>query len=71
MRLEEKACFYTVTEDESFWVGAIGARGWAMSACSGHGFKFGPLMGRALADAVLGRTDSASLQHWEAARITA
>jgi glycine/D-amino acid oxidase-like deaminating enzyme len=68
VRLEEKACFYTVTTDESFWVGAIGARGWAMSACSGHGFKFGPLMGRGLADAMLGRTDPDTLHRWAAAR---
>lgn len=70
-RLEEKACFYTVTPDESFWVGAIGARGWAMSACSGHGFKLGPLMGQGLADAMLGRIDPDTLHRWAAARATA
>jgi len=68
VRLEEKACFYTVTADESFWVGAIGARGWAMSACSGHGFKLAPLMARGLADAMHGRTDAVALHRWAAAR---
>ena len=36
-----KVCFYTVTDDERFVVEKQGARGWLMSPCSGHGFKFG------------------------------
>ncbi len=44
-----KVCFYSVTEDERFVVEKQGARGWAMSPCSGHGFKFGALMGLELA----------------------
>ena len=43
--LEPKACFYTVTEDEGFLVHPTGAAGWLVSACSGHGFKLGSLIG--------------------------
>ena len=34
---------------EPFMVEKQGARGWVMSPCSGHGFKFGALMGLELA----------------------
>lgn len=52
--LEAKACYYTVTADEAFLVEALGARGYAVSACSGHGFKLAPLVADQLARAVLG-----------------
>ena len=39
---------------------------WALTGCSGHGFKFGPLMGEALAAAALGRVDTAELTQWAA-----
>jgi sarcosine oxidase len=44
-----ESCIYTTTEDESF---IFERRGPFVigSACSGHGFKFGPLTGRRLAD---------------------
>ena len=38
-----------MTEDERFVVEKTGAKGWVMSPCSGHGFKFGALMGLELA----------------------
>lgn len=50
--LERKACFYTVTEDESFIVRPIGARASVLSACSGHGFKLAPLMGDLVAEGI-------------------
>jgi glycine/D-amino acid oxidase-like deaminating enzyme len=53
--LERKACYYTVTEDERFIVRPVGAAAWVVSACSGHGFKFGPLMGEIVASAVMGK----------------
>ena len=48
-----ETCFYTNTEDERFILERhdnviVG------SACSGHGFKFAPLIGKRLADLVLG-----------------
>jgi glycine/D-amino acid oxidase-like deaminating enzyme len=52
--LERKACFYTVTDDEHFIQRAVGAKGWIISACSGHGFKLGALTGELAAQAVSG-----------------
>jgi sarcosine oxidase/sarcosine oxidase subunit beta len=52
--LERKACFYTVTDDEHFIQRAVGARGWLISACSGHGFKLGALTGELAAQALSG-----------------
>lgn len=67
--LERKACFYTVTRDERFLVRREGAKGWLGSACSGHGFKLGPLMGEALAAAIAGERDEASLPAWAAGEL--
>jgi sarcosine oxidase len=51
--LTAETCIYTSTADESF---IFERRGPFVigSACSGHGFKFGPLTGRRLADLVTG-----------------
>ena len=56
-----KVCFYTVTDDERFVVEKAGAKGWLMSPCSGHGFKFGALMGQELARTIA--TERNPLQH--------
>lgn len=48
-----ETCFYTTTEDESFVLERRG-RMVVGSACSGHGFKFAPAVGRRLADLALG-----------------
>ncbi|WP_428673528.1 NAD(P)/FAD-dependent oxidoreductase [Reyranella sp.] len=61
-----KACFYTVTEDERFVVEKTGAKGWLMSPCSGHGFKFGALMGLELARTIATNRDPASHARWAA-----
>ncbi|HTR86582.1 MAG TPA: FAD-dependent oxidoreductase [Reyranella sp.] len=63
-----KVCFYTVTEDERFVVEKQGAKGWAMSPCSGHGFKFGSLMGLELARTILKNRDPAAHASWAAGR---
>ncbi len=58
--LYEKLCLYTTTADENFIVDGIpGITGaFFISACSGHGFKFAPLMGQIGAQlAVNGRSD--------------
>jgi cysteine desulfurase/selenocysteine lyase len=59
------ACRYTVTPTRRFAVGAVGDRPRVLvaAACSGHGFKFGPAIGDALADLVggLARPDLAFL----------
>lgn len=46
------ACLYTNTVDEDFLLGRLGENGFFASACSGHGFKFGPWLGKRLADFV-------------------
>ncbi len=52
-RLENAAgCLYTSTANEDFLLGRLGDKGFYASACSGHGFKFGPWIGKILADFV-------------------
>jgi sarcosine oxidase len=53
--VEAAGCLYTDTPDEDFRLGRIGTHGFYASACSGHGFKFGPWIGKVLADFVGGR----------------
>ncbi|WP_432841755.1 FAD-dependent oxidoreductase [Dactylosporangium sp. CA-092794] len=50
--VEAASCLYTMTEDRRFVLGRLP---WAprvvlAAACSGHGFKFGPAVGEAVAD---------------------
>jgi glycine/D-amino acid oxidase-like deaminating enzyme len=47
-----KGCLYTVAPDEEFLFGKIAPNVLYASACSGHAFKFGPWIGRRLADDV-------------------
>ncbi|MFD4553988.1 N-methyl-L-tryptophan oxidase [Streptomyces sp. NPDC058469] len=49
-------CLYTMTADRRFIVGEVPGVPQVLvaSACSGHGFKFGPAIGEALADLVCG-----------------
>ena len=61
-----KACFYTVTDDERFVVEKQGAKGWVMSPCSGHGFKFGAVMGLELARTIVAGRDPAGHARWAA-----
>ncbi len=49
-KLEVETCLYTNTSDEDFRLGRVGEKILFASACSGHGFKFGPWIGRLLAD---------------------
>ncbi len=50
--VEAAACLYTMTEDRRFILGALPSAPEVIvgSACSGHGFKFAPAIGEALAD---------------------
>jgi len=60
-----EACLYTNTPDEHFVLGPLPGHPRVVvgSACSGHGFKFGPLVGRILAELVLeGRTTVAEFE---------
>jgi len=51
-------CLYTNTPDEHFWIDRHpGKKGVVVaSPCSGHGFKFAPVVGEIVADLVEGRT---------------
>ncbi len=69
--LEPKACFYTVTEHEEFLVHPIGTAGWLVSACSGHGFKLGALMGELVGRAITGETPAAEVTALAAGRVIA
>jgi sarcosine oxidase/sarcosine oxidase subunit beta len=64
--LERKACYYTVSEDERFVVRPHGARGWLVSACSGHGFKLGALIGEGMAATISGERPAEALEPWAA-----
>jgi glycine/D-amino acid oxidase-like deaminating enzyme len=61
-----KVCFYSVTKDERFVVEKQGRSGWVMSPCSGHGFKFGALMGLELARTIVQGRDAAAHARWAA-----
>jgi len=61
-----KVCFYTVTEDERFVVEKPGSKGWVMSPCSGHGFKFAALMGLELARTIASERNPAAHARWAA-----
>jgi len=58
--LSTRTCFYTVEPGERFLVERLG-RTWLLSACSGHGFKFGALNGLAVADGIAERRSSAEI----------
>jgi glycine/D-amino acid oxidase-like deaminating enzyme len=53
---EHLTCLYTMTDDRRFVVGALPDTPQVVvaSACSGHGFKFAPAIGTALADLACG-----------------
>jgi glycine/D-amino acid oxidase-like deaminating enzyme len=53
---EAAACLYTMTPDKRFVIGSLADRPGLIvaAACSGHGFKFGPAVGEAVADLVEG-----------------
>jgi sarcosine oxidase len=53
-----ETCLYTTTPDEHFVVGRSG-RIVVGSPCSGHGFKFAPVVGRMLSELALGRGNPA------------
>ena len=54
--VEAAACLYTMTADKRFILGPLtdAPEVVVVSACSGHGFKFGPAVGDAAADLALG-----------------
>ncbi|MEE2828813.1 MAG: FAD-dependent oxidoreductase [Myxococcota bacterium] len=63
-----KVCFYTVEPAERFLLLQRGAC-WIATGLSGHGFKFGPLLGEELAKALAGEGNAAALEAWAAGRV--
>jgi glycine/D-amino acid oxidase-like deaminating enzyme len=63
--LHLRMCRYANEPDQRFILRRDQAA-WVLTGCSGHGFKFGPLMGEALAAASLGRVDAMALAAWAA-----
>lgn len=60
-----RVCYYAVEPEERFVLDRF-ERAWIMAACSGHAFKFGPVLGQRLAEAVDGRRDAAEVSRWAA-----
>lgn len=61
--VEARSCFYTVTEDERFFTERVG-RAVVVSACSGHGFKFGALLGERTAAVLTGGLGFEAYRRW-------
>jgi len=54
-KIRSQVCLYTLTDDLSFWLGPLpGHRNVFISALSGHGFKFAPVLGEILSDMLMG-----------------
>jgi glycine/D-amino acid oxidase-like deaminating enzyme len=62
-----RTCFYSVAEAERFVVEPL-ERAWALAGFSGHGFKFGAVIGEMLATTVDGTHAPAALTDWAAGR---
>jgi len=55
-----RSCFYSMTRGDRFFLERRD-RLWIVSACAGHGFKFGALTGELVADAVTGAGDAEAI----------
>jgi sarcosine oxidase len=66
--LEARSCVYALNEGERFVAERVGPKGWVLSADSGHGFKFGPLTGELMADALADEGKAARLTDLMAGR---
>ncbi len=65
--LKTETCLYTTTPDEDFVIDRVGPLVIA-SPCTGHGFKFAPLVGELLADLAAGEATSVPLDRFRAGR---
>jgi glycine/D-amino acid oxidase-like deaminating enzyme len=64
--VEAKTCFYDVEPNERFILEPLGAGAIVLSGFSGHGFKFGALMGELAAAAALGEKNAERLRDYAA-----
>jgi glycine/D-amino acid oxidase-like deaminating enzyme len=60
-----RTCFYSVAEGERFIVEPMGLA-WVLAGFSGHGFKFGAVIGEAIAEALSGRRPAGAVSAWAA-----
>ncbi len=65
-----RTCYYAMAADQRIIVEAL-EKAWVITGCSGHGFKFGALLGLGVADAIAGARDAAALTAWAAGRAVA
>jgi glycine/D-amino acid oxidase-like deaminating enzyme len=63
--LEAKTCFYSVTEGERFIAERVD-NAWILAGFSGHGFKFGALIGERVAETLTGRRPGETVTAWAA-----
>lgn len=63
--VEVGVCLYTNAANDDFLIGWLDERILVASPCSGHGFKFGPWMGRFLADLATGKRDIEDWPRWK------
>ena len=66
--LEARTCFYSVTEGERF-IAERYENAWVLAGFSGHGFKFGALIGERVAAAVAGELAPDELAAWAAGEL--
>lgn len=64
--LRGTSCYYAVAPQEAFVVRPLSSRSWMMAGFSGHGFKFGPLLGERVIAAMDGQVSSDEVQRWAA-----
>jgi sarcosine oxidase len=70
--LNAKTCLYTMSPDEDFIIDRIPAHPQIVvaSPCSGHGFKFAPVLGEVLADLATTGSTSHDISRFRLARFT-
>lgn len=61
---QAKTCFYDVEAQERFQFRALGSRAYAFCGTSGHGFKFGPLVGELIGDVLLDKAEALTTAQW-------
>jgi glycine/D-amino acid oxidase-like deaminating enzyme len=69
---DTRICLYTNTPDEHFIIDRhpMHPGAWIVSPCSGHGFKFAPAIGEAVADLVTGKAPRYDLEPFSLGRQT-
>ena len=71
--VRSSTCWYTLTPDQNFVIGAHPESARVLVACgfSGHGFKFTPVVGEVLADLVVDGSTAFDLSLFDPLRFSA